>query len=849
MKKLGKYASLMLMVLFSSILLVACGKATIKSASIKDGTLPSSVYINDEFDTSEAVAVVKWSNDKTTYVDAKDLTFNTKDIDFSTVGEKELVVKYNDFEFTYKFEVKDRTTQDDTTKYNVMNVSSQLLTDFTNNSSAGKSNQETQFVITNSTDNVVNNIKAGDDNAFDFRMKAYGIVDDEPGLFDNNLLKTKVDVLIKNGAEFSAIGDDVYSTYIEKVNNTSIEFAQGAVGKTFKITVTITNAKKTDLTFTLVVDVVDGWNCYSARDLSLYDNTNMEDSWTRLKTAWGLANIDSSSIKSLVLQDNIYINDSVVPARNFWSESQVEAQSAEWRNKTNQPIVGSLIDSSSDEYGIYIRRLKDNEDMTIYGNYYSIDVTDQKDASGKITQKGLSRSVIDRDDNGIWYGDEDNKPWAKEPTDGEEGTRVSGYITMHTPLFRALGAKEVDGTRVRVDSDKAVNTANMRFMDTRFIGNGARSNNPLESGGILLAKAWNVNLDVHNTIMKDFFIGWFTEYGYNRTLPTNVDEYLNQYYPNYTLIGSETKEERLQKYILNDGNKDLNCSHLIKDSKGYNSYSSLMYIWGSPLVTIENSDYVGCGGPAIIADHVTGDGKGGSWRFDYKPKTGEGGLPSNIVMINSNVTSYVVGTEPWFATFGAQSAVSMIRTPNAVYSQFNKPYLGNIGDMSAAFNMSVLMKWGAKEFAEQAIFTRGSVSMFKDRADYTAYTTTGKLADGSDYYPYDLNGDYSASLDRYAYTQKPALTHLTQLGTAQEYAKQPGAPDVSTLVETARICSDKNGESLQLGGANLTSQTEINKDNKIYATNVPNFADANYLNVYLTNGFGLVMESQPGKTK
>lgn len=829
MKRLGKYASLMLMVLFSSILLVACGKATIKSASIKDGTLPSSVYINDEFDTSEAVAVVKWSNDKTTYVDAKDLTFNTKDIDFSTVGEKELVVKYNDFEFTYKFEVKDRTTQDDTTKYNVMNVSSQLLTDFTNNSSAGKSNQETQFVITNSTDNVVNNIKAGDDNAFDFRMKAYGIVNDEPGLFDNNLLKTKVDVLIKNGTEFSAIGDDVYSTYIDKVNNTSIDFAQGAVGKTFKITVTITNAKKTDLTFTLVVDVVDGWNCYSARDLSLYDNANMEGSWTQLKTAWGLADIDSSSIKSLVLQDNIYINDSVVPARNFWSKSQVEAKGDAWKNLTNQPIVGSLIDSSSNEYGIYIRHLKENEDMTIYGNYYSIDVTDQKDTTGKITQKGLSRSVIDRDDHGIMTGEK------------------KSYITMHTPLFRALGAKEVDGVRVKVDSDKAVNTANMRFMDTRFIGNGARSNDSLESGGILLAKAWNVNLDVHNTIMKDFFIGWFTEYGYNRTLPTNVDEYLNKYYPNYTLIGSETKEARLQKYINNDGNKDLNCSHLIKDSKGYNSYSSLMYLWGTPLVTIENSDYVGCGGPAIIADHVTGNEKDG-WEFDYEKNTGEGGLASNIVMINSNVASYVTGNEAWFATFGAQSAVSMIKAPNEVYSQFNKPYLGNIGDMKEAFNMSVLMKWGAQGFAKEARFTRGSVSMFKDRADYTAYTTTGKLADGSDYYPYDLNGDYSAS-GRYAYTQKPALTHLTQLGYAQEAAKQPGAPHVSTLVETARICSDKNGESLQLGGANLTGQTEINKDKKIYTTNATNFADANYLNVYLTNGFGLVMESQPGKTK
>lgn len=817
MKKLGKYASLMLMVLFSSILLVACGKATIKSASIKDGTLPSSVYINDEFDTSEAVAVVKWSNDKTTYVDAKDLTFNTKDIDFSTVGEKELVVKYNDFEFTYKFEVKDRTTQDDTTKYNVMNVSSQLLTDFTNNSSAGKSNQETQFVITNSTDNVVNNIKAGDDNAFDFRMKAYGIVDDEPGLFDNNLLKTKVDVLIKNGAEFSAIGDDVYSTYIEKVNNTSIEFAQGAVGKTFKITVTITNAKKTDLTFTLVVDVVDGWNCYSARDLSLYDNTNMEDSWTRLKTAWGLANIDSSSIKSLVLQDNIYINDSVVPARNFWSESQVEAQSAEWRNKTNQPIVGSLIDSSSDEYGIYIRRLKDNEDMTIYGNYYSIDVTDQKDASGKITQKGLSRSVIDRDDHGIMTG-------AKK-----------SYITMHTPLFRALGAKEVNGQRVTVDSDKAVNTANMRFMDTRFIGNGARSNDSLESGGILLAKAWNVNLDVHNTIMKDFFIGWFTEFGYNRTLPTNVDEYLNKYYPNYTLIGGETKEERLQKYIYNDGNKDLNCSHLIKDSKGYNSYSSLMYIWGTPLVTIENSDYVGCGGPAIIADHVTGDVKNGKGNYNYVSSTGEGGLASNIVMINSNVASYVTGNEAWFATFeGVDSAVAMMKVPNVAYQQAGKPYLGDIGDMKEAFNMSVLMKWGAKKFAEQAIFTRGSVSMFKDRADYTAYTTTGKLANGSDYYPYDLNGEYNATIGGYVYTKKPAFEHFDAL--------------YSGTAESGRIVSDKNGQSFQMGGQNATGKLTGNTYNANQSTGA-NFADANYLNVYLTNGFGLVMESQPGKTK
>lgn len=837
MKRLGKYASLMLMVLFSSILLVACGKATIKSASIKDGTLPSSVYINDEFDTSEAVAVVKWSNDKTTYVDAKDLTFNTKDIDFSTVGEKELVVKYNDFEFTYKFEVKDRTTQDDTTKYNVMNVSSQLLTDFTNNSSAGKSNQETQFVITNSTENVVNNIKAGDDNAFDFRMKAYGIVNDEPGLFDNNLLKTKVDVLIKNGTEFSAIGDDVYSTYIEKVNNTSIDFAQGAVGKTFKITVTITNAKKTDLTFTLVVDVVDGWNCYSARDLSVFDNTNAENGWTNLKNAWGLSEIDSNSISSIILQDNIFINDNVVPAKNFWTNSEVEAKGAEWRNKTNQPIVGSLKDTADSDYGIYVRTLVAGEKFTVYGNYFSIDISDQKDSTGKITQKGLSRSVIDTDNNGIWYGDEDNKPWAKEPTESEEGKKVSGYITMHTPLFRANGAVlNADGTRTKVEATQSVNTATISYRDVRLLGNGARSNSPLESGGIILSKTRLCNLEVENTINKDFFIGWFTEYGYNRTPPTNVDEYLNKYYPNYTLTGvsAEEKQARLKKYINNDGNLDLNSMHTIKDSKGYNSYNTLMYIWGTPKLIIENSEFLECGGPAIIADHVTGDGDP-NWSYDYDPNTGEGGLPSNIDIINSNIASHVVGTESWFATFGAQSAVSMVKLPHVAYKQAGNPYLGTYGEANDCFNMIALMKWGAKSFAEKAIFTRGSVRIFNDRADYEAFVTTGKLADGSDYYPYDLNADYNTALGgRYVYTQQPALDHFEALASDSR--------------ESGRIGSDKNAQSFQMGGQSVKGRIT----GKSYNANQPtgaSFADANYLNFMLTNGFGLIVESNPGKTK
>lgn len=817
MKNLGKYASLMLMVLLSSIMLVACGKAKIESISIKEGTLPTYIYTNDEFDTSDAVAVVKWSNKKSTYVDAKDLTFDMKSLDLGTVGEKQLVITYNDYDFTYIFEVRERGQEDINKKYNVGSVSSGLLTDFLSNSASNKENKETQFAITNSTTAMVNNIKAGSNNNFDFRMKAFGEVDGTMDYMDNSLLKTNIEVLIKNGTDFSAIGDDVYSNYVEKVNNTSIKFAKGAEGKTFKINVKLTNAKKDNLGFSMVVDVVDGYNVYNAKDLSVFDNTNVENGWTSLKNAWGLSEVDSNSISSIILQDNIYINDNVVPAKNFWTESEVEAQSAEWRNSTNQPIVGSLKDATSSDYGIYIRTLVAGEKFTVYGNYFSIDISDQKDGNGNIVARGLSRSVIDSDDNGIVTGESKN------------------YITMHTPLFRANGAVlNANGTRTKVDATQSVNTATISYKDVRFLGNGARSNSPLESGGIILSKTRLCNLEVENTINKDFFISWFTEYGYNRTLPTDVDAYLTKYYPNYTLtdVSAEDKQARLQKYIINDGNLDLNSMYTIKDSKGYNSYNTLMYVWGTPKLVIENSEFLECGGPAIIADHVTGNGDP-NWSYDYNPNTGEGGLPSNIDIINSNIASHVVGTESWFATFGAESAVSMVKSPNVAYKQAGSPYLGTYGEATDCFNIVVLMKWGAKSFAEKAIFTRGSVRIFNDRADYQSFITTGKLADGSDYYPYDLNADYNTTLGgRYVYTQQPALDHFEALASGS--------------MESGRIVSDKNAQSFQMGGQSVKGSFT----GKSYNANQPtgtSFADANYLNFMLTNGFGLIVESNPGK--
>lgn len=116
----------------------------------------------------------------------------------------------------------------------------------------------------------------------------------------------------------------------------------------------------------------------------------------------------------------------------------------------------------------------------------------------------------------------------------------------------------------------------------------------------------------------------------------------------------------------------------IKDCKFFDNYNTFLYNWGGTLVA-ENTAFEGCGGPVVIQDHVISSVDHNnnpnpsnpaqdvnnyySFQFDgtsqYQFK--EKGAVSRTKFIDCEFQNYVLGTEAWFASFGADALTQTIK--------------------------------------------------------------------------------------------------------------------------------------------------------------------------------------------
>ena len=129
--------------------------------------------------------------------------------------------------------------------------------------------------------------------------------------------------------------------------------------------------------------------------------------------------------------------------------------------------------------------------------------------------------------------------------------------------------------------------------------------------------------------------------------------------------------------------------------------------------------------------------------------------------------------------------------------------------------MFVFKNSGEVSFTEDACLTRGYARVFNTVEDYNSYYTTGKLADGSTtYYGYDRTMTYDSS-NKYYYTGKAARENL--VGALSEG-------------EFGRFEASTSGGVLQIkgtGGSALDPYT---------------FFNGEFLNLYLSNGFGAMIQ-------
>ncbi len=294
-------------------------------------------------------------------------------------------------------------------------------------------------------------------------------------IYQYNPATTAFDILVDN-TNTDIIDSIDYKTC--QINFADVETVEE---RAFKVKVTpkgLTEKQlenKDDYTVSMNIEVVDGYNAYTALDLAYINDRNdsYKAAWDNFKTANGLlANYVPTRI---ILQNDISVTTKDVPAEFFYTAEEAAGQKDEIRywpegsTAENCEAVIKLEGSLRDYAEIYLRDLSKNVGLTISGNYFKID-------SSKMP-------YVLRENGNV---------------------KDLGTVISHATLIKVEGNDNLENEFV--------------LENLQFIGNANRSEVAYKGGGIILTKIQKAKGLVKNNIASQFFITYFPELGTQEVL-------------------------------------------------------------------------------------------------------------------------------------------------------------------------------------------------------------------------------------------------------------------------------------------------------------------------------------------
>ena len=456
-KKLFAVFVFAICLMISGFALTACSSTdSIEKISAASG-VETTIKVGTEFDTSNISVTIKYKSGKTETITSADLTFSQ--IDTSQTGPQTLTITYGE----YTFEVVINVTEEDPKNYTILgfddpsfittwNTNSKLQNTYTQTGSNGVKG----FAI------IDNPYVVGDDNAFVYAPTLHALyANGTTGTVKD--YKAEYKVYLHGEGNPTLLSGDTLESYvaIADVKHT-LNFTNAALGKTFTISVLPAGMTEDEADIVeaseFTFKVVDGYNVYTAADLSILDNVNAEGKWTALKQANGLVGVDANA---LILQSNITINASDIPSVHFYTAAEVAGDSDADR------AVGSLKDAMGDNLGrIYHRRLASGT-FTLEGNYYQI--------------SAQNIPLIVREDGEI--------------------TNQGESMTTHTTLFAFDG------------NSNTTAAPNYVVNNLSLYGNTKKTENAALSGGVLMMKKCNAKFTANNCLAQCWFISFFNDEG------------------------------------------------------------------------------------------------------------------------------------------------------------------------------------------------------------------------------------------------------------------------------------------------------------------------------------------------
>ena len=531
-----------------------------------------------------------------------------------------------------------------------VNYSTNLLSYKANKSVKTEADKRNEFF------DIEESMFVGDDNAFDVKPSVAFRLYKANGKSEAYVPETwtyQVDVYVLNGDNYVLLEGQDVDTYIDAINLTdaTVDFSTDAIGYKFKIVsypdgLTEKQSTDEDYKMTVEVEVIDGYNVYSAKELAyvenggIYnkgeDNAKYNGAWAQFKAD---NNLTAATPAAVVLQSNVTVTKNDIPSYYFWTESEVKSTDGDYSR-----VVGSLKDFAY----IYFRDLGADGQFTFEGNYFTLDCS--------------------------------KLPYVVRPFDDIVG--VDETYESHSSVFYFGSSSEED------------TTAHATLKDVNFIGNSPKVEDTTKSGGVILLKGNKIAFTAYNNIANSFVINYMAESS-DRTF-------------------------------------------LLEKCKAYDSFTCLIYVWGSSDVQIKDSEFVGAGGPVMMVDH-TG------------VTDADGGHPSCVTVENSVLHSYVTGQEAWFKMYNADFVVYQIVMMNAGFAPFGRSFVKTreTGDGTLSFiDFVALYKSGEAE-------------------GMTTTKISGKFSEDGAALPMDF-GTYADPWDNFA-TNTPISTYIeTVLGINPE---------------------------------------------------------------------------------
>ena len=412
-------------------------------------------------------------------------------------------------------------------------------------------------------------------------------------------------------------GDDL-ATYvtIDNYNYQTYDFTADAADQIFTIVVTPYGINDSIHTWTFTFKVIDGYNIYDAKDLSILDNmdgASSDDHNTAGKwTEWRNANdvefyngITPNDVTAIVFQNNIDLHASDVPSVQFWDKD------SKGGDLTLEQAIAQNINLST--YNYFKGSVKDRMNTYDYnhGDKYSEFVYTRKIDSGTFTIEGNYYRLSIENYPRVQYITADGSVF----TGGDDPQNPGTPIVTHATMFSFQGK----------DAPNEAMNCHFVMRDINLMGNAGRTENVQDSGGLLGIKKKNAEMTIENVLSQKWFINFMNDEGVSH--------------------GSDYNSEKWG-YANSLSLKKVNV---------FDSYNTLIYNWSGAL-NIEDSHLIGAGGPVMICDHVGNN-----------ENTGAGGTISKVNVKNSVLQSWVAGTEGWFVAFGATALANMIKATDAAY--------------------------------------------------------------------------------------------------------------------------------------------------------------------------------------